>query len=111
MAIINSSIKFCVANHFFSLYLGKVVHNIILEYQPREILVFGSHVGYILLRILRSSPEDVRIFVLETNTEYIAFAKFLLKLVNKEDKVSILLTFEICDRTFLHCLRRSRVVY
>jgi len=70
------------------------VDSIVAENQPKEVLVVGCHVGYVLLQILRSSPHCVRIFVIESNLEFIEFAKFLLKAVGELHHKKVL---KLCD--------------
>lgn len=71
---------------------GKVVDDIVMEYQPKEVLVVGCHVGYVLLQILKSLPGNARIFVVESDDEFSTFSKLLLKLVGQDDKVNIAAT-------------------
>ena len=57
--------------------------HIVTEHCPKEILVVGCHVGYVLLQILKSSPDNVRIFVVESKVEFVEFAEFLLKTIGQ----------------------------
>ena len=68
---------------------GKIVDDIVVEYQPKEVLVVGCHVGYVLLQILKSLPENARVFVVEPSNEYTVFSKLLLKLVGEQNKVLV----------------------
>ena len=75
------------------LFSGEVVNNIIAENRPKEVLIVGCHVGFVLLQVLRSSPSNVRIFVVENNFEFIEFAKYLLKTVGKPEESKVLYHF------------------
>lgn len=57
------------------------------QYQPECVLVVGCHLGYCLLRILKSLPVNAVVYVIEENPEFIATAKQLVSMTSTHTKV------------------------
>nr|CAB3263549.1 catechol O-methyltransferase-like [Phallusia mammillata] len=82
---------------------GKVVDEVLEKHKPNSVLIIGCHLGYCLLRILKSLPDNATVFVIEENAEFIATSKQLVAMTKTTIKVTYMCGNAKDLLSTLHC--------